>query len=339
MQTSSWPQQITIPKPCDFHIHLRQGESLRQYTKDAAKWFSRLLVMPNTIPAIRSAEAINHYRQEILSVAPELDLIMTFKLYSDLSVQDLEQIKLAGATTGKLYPSGVTTNSDDGVSDIGELYPVMEWMEANNIVLCIHGEHPNAFCLDREVLFKSELDKIISRFPQLKIVLEHVSTAEMAEYVKNGGDNLAATITVHHLLITLDDVIGGELKPHLFCKPIAKQDKDRDKLRELAFSGHKKFFLGTDSAPHERGQKECASGCAGIYTAPVAIPILAELFSQYSTLEKLIDFTSTNGCLFYGLNISGDFLQLERRVYNVPQRYGNVVPLLAGGEIAWSLVE
>ncbi|MBU6389666.1 dihydroorotase, partial [Patescibacteria group bacterium] len=238
---------------------------------------------------------------------------------------------------GKLYPEGVTTNSEDGVNDIPALYPVFERMAKEEFILCLHGERPGVFSLDRETAFLPVLEEIATRFPNLKIVLEHVTTEAAVELVKKLPDTVAATITVHHLYLTLDDVIGDKIRPHHFCKPVAKRPEDRAALLAAATSGNPKFFLGTDSAPHAVETKECEAGCAGVYTAPVAIPLLAEIFERQNALDQLEGFTSFFGAEWYGLPPNAAHITLQKQEWIVPDRCGTVVPFRAGKKLTWKV--
>lgn len=324
-----------LPVPDDFHVHLRQGNLLRNYARTVAQEFGRILVMPNTLPPISSAEMIRSYREEILSAAPGLDLLMTFKLKSSYTAEDLSAMKLAGAVSGKYYPAGVTTNSEDGVSDFESVLPVIREMEKLGLILCVHGEEPSAFCLDREHEFIRRVEFLAHEFPTLKIVFEHLSTAAAVCAVENLPGNVAATITVHHLLQTLDDVVGGSLKPHHFCKPLPKRPEDRAALCEAAFSGNPKFFFGSDSAPHEKQKKECCCGAAGVYSAPVAIPLLIETFESAGKLEKLPNFVAGFGADFYGIPRQQKTVRYVQREWTVPENIDGAVPLFAGKTLRW----
>lgn len=300
--------------------------------------FARALVMPNLPTPVLSGEDALAYKADIVKVAEKLDPLMTIKLIGKTNRETILHARDVGVIAGKVYPEGVTTNSADGVRDIRDLYPIFETMEACGMVLSLHGEDPNAFCLDREVAFLNYLEDISEAFPRLKIVLEHVTTARAVDMVKQ-LPNVAATITVHHLLITLDDVLGGPLRPHLFCKPIAKRPSDRQALNQAAISGNPKFFLGTDSAPHVIGLKECASGCAGVFSAPVAMEVLAEVFEDLKALDKLEAFTSEYGAKFYGLPLNEGTITLNQEEWTVPEFYGPVVPFKAKETLRWKLAE
>ncbi|MDR1760769.1 MAG: dihydroorotase [Fibrobacter sp.] len=328
---------LILPLPDDFHVHLRQDEALAGYVSDYAEQFGRGLVMPNTIPPITTPELLLDYKQKILASASRFEPLMTFKLHAAYSRDTLEKMKASGAAAGKYYPAGVTTNSQDGISELESVFPVLEMMEDLGFVLSIHGEEPSAFCLDRESAFIWRVERIAERFPKLKVVFEHLSTAAAVDFVLNAPENVAATITVHHLMLTLDDVIGDGLQPHHFCKPLPKFPADREAVRAAAFSGRSKIFFGSDSAPHPREKKECAPGAAGVYTAPVAIPLLAEIFENAGKLSLLPDFIGGFGADFYGLPRTSESITLVREPWVVPDSYHGAVPLAAGKTLQWKL--
>lgn len=330
---------LELPLPDDFHVHLRQGAPLENYAKTVAREFGRILVMPNTVPPISDAKSLADYRNRILSAAPGLGLLMTFKLNASYSAEDLERLKLAGAVAGKYYPAGVTTNSEDGVSDFESVLPVVSEMERLGIALCVHGEEPNAFCLDREENFIRRVEFLAKEFPRLKIVFEHLSTRAAVEAVLRLPSNVAATITAHHLLHTLDDVVGGSLSPHHFCKPLPKRPEDREALRKAAFSGNPKFFFGSDSAPHEKGRKEGPCGAAGVYSAPVAIPLLIEIFKRNGALDRLPDFVGGFGADFYGIPRPEKRCVYVEKPWTVPENVDGAVPLFAGKTLKWQKMD
>lgn len=330
---------LTLPLPDDFHVHLRQGELLKNYAKTVAKEFGRILVMPNTVPPIASAENVRDYYAQIKSAAPQLDLLMTFKLNAKISADELVKMKEAGVVAGKYYPAGVTTNSEDGVSEFESIFPVVAEMEKLGLVLCIHGEEPSAFCLDREKEFIRRVEILAERFPKLRIVFEHLSTAAAVEAVKRLPANVAATITAHHLIHTLDDVIGGSLQPHHFCKPLPKRPEDRKALREAAFSGNPKFFFGSDSAPHAQSKKECCCGAAGVYSAPVAIPVLIQLFESANALDKLPNFIAGFGADFYGIPRPTKTVTYINSPWTVPANVDGAIPLFANQTLNWQRKE
>lgn len=337
--------RLEIATPNDLHVHLRQDSRLAMTTHHTGLHFGRALVMPNTNPPVLNGDDVETYRREILrhqiDNASEgmrgFEPLMTIKLVPSTTPEMVRGAKAAGALAGKLYPEGVTTNSSDGVKDIKAMYPIFEAMQDVDMVLSLHGETRTDFCMDREQRFLPILDEILESFPTLRVVVEHITTALTAEYVaKNYTPKLAATITVHHLVLTLDDVVGGMIQPHNFCKPIAKRPEDRTALLEAALSGSPKFFLGTDSAPHAKGTKECSHGCAGVYTAPIAMPILAQVFEEHNALHKLEGFASKFGIDFYKLPPAKGRLILRKEKMRIPEAYGDVVPLWAGREIAWT---
>lgn len=329
---------VEIPLPDDFHIHLRQGLALTSYTRDAALSFGRVLVMPNTSPPIRTPVEAVKYRERIVAAARDaegFEPLMTFHIDTAMREPEVSALAEAGVVAGKLYPRGVTTNSGDGVSSIRAAYPVFEAMEAAGLVLCIHGELPDRFVLERESAFLPVLREIAGSFPRLRVVLEHVSSAAGIRAVRDLPDTVAGTITVHHLLFTLDDVVGELLRPHRFCKPIAKRPEDREALREAALSADPCFFFGSDSAPHPVSSKECDGGCAGIYSAPTAVPILLSLFERHSDLDSFVAFTARNGARFYGLPETNVRVRYTRSCWAVAERASDIVALGAGERLEW----
>jgi dihydroorotase len=329
---------ITIRRPDDWHVHLRDGQLLDAVAQDTARHFGRALVMPNLTPPVSTGADALAYGERILKATEGLGFtpLMTIKVFPGTTAECVKAAKAAGVVAGKLYPQGVTTNSEDGWSEIEALDSAFAAMEEAGLVLCLHGEAPDAFCVDREQRFVEDvLPRIASTFPALRIVLEHVTTRVGVSMV-NELANVAGTITAHHLHLTLDDVIGGALRPHLFCKPVAKRPEDRDALIEAAL-GSDLFFLGTDSAPHTVANKECASGCAGVYTAPVALGLVAEIFDAHGSLETLEAFTSERGAAFYGVALNEGQITLRRGEWPVPAEYGGVVPMRAGETLAWQV--
>lgn len=330
-------RELRLPFPDDFHAHLRQGEPLKAYAKDLAEYFGRALIMPNTVPPICSAKAILAYKAEILEAVPTLRPLMTFKIRAGYTEQEILEMKAAGAVAGKYYPAGVTTNSQDGIADLESVLPVLALMEKLGLVLCVHGEEPSAFCLDREAAFIGKVERLAREFPKLKIVFEHLSTAAAVKAVLAMPETVAATITVHHLVTTLDDILGGSFRPHYFCKPLPKRPEDKAAIREAAFSGNPKFFFGSDSAPHARAKKECDCCAAGVYTAPVALPVLAREFEAANALDKLPNFVGAYGADFYGLPRPQKTVTLKREPWKVPPEVNGVVPLAAGETLDWRL--
>ena len=340
--------KLILRKADDMHIHLRQGDLLEPILEHAVKQSARALVMPNTNPAIHNADDLKKYRQNIensltrinekLGKYYKFQPLMTFKVSPDTSPAMVKELKTAGATAGKLYPSGVTTNSENGVTDFTALYPTYEAMDKEGLVLCVHGEEPSAFCIDREKAFLPMLKQIARDFPRLRIVLEHLTTAEAVKLVEELPKNVAATLTVHHLMTTLDDVIGSYLKPHLFCKPLPQRSSDKDALVQAATSGNPKFFLGSDSAPHFKEKKECDCGAPGVYTGPVLLPVLTQIFQEQNKLDKLEPFTSQFGAEFYKLPLNEEKIELVEESWTVPADVHGVVPFMAGQKLNWKVV-
>jgi dihydroorotase len=326
-----------LAAPDDFHVHLRQDDALADYARQTASQFRRALVMPNTLPPISSVAGLTAYREWILRAAPSFEPLMSFKVTEELTEQGVQELAGAGAVAGKLYPRGVTTHAEDGVRDVQALYPALATMEREGLVLCIHGEEPGTFILDRERAFLPRLVELAERFPTLRIVFEHASTKEAVACVAELPPTVAATITVHHLLLTLDDLLGTGIVPHHFCKPVVQTPADRAALRHAAFSGSAKFFFGSDSAPHPRKNKECAHGAAGVYSAPVALPALCELFVAEADLATLEAFTSRHGADFYGLPHNEGTVALAEDPWQVPSEVDGAVPLLAGRTLRYRM--
>jgi dihydroorotase len=333
--------KFAMRMPDDFHLHLRSGGMLRAVLPHTARQFKRAIIMPNiTVPALNDRD-VRAYRKEILVAAngSGFQPLMTIQIVEDTKPETIFKAKEAGAIAGKVYPRGMTTNSTNGVSDYQTIFPALAAMQECNMLALFHGESPDpdVFCLDREAKFLAILKSVAKAFPRLKIVMEHVTTNKAVKCIAQLPDNVAATITVHHLFLTLNDVIGDKLEPHHFCKPVAKRSSDRAVLLAAATSGNPKFFLGTDSAPHLKEMKECASGCAGVYTAPIAIPLLLELFEGYGAINKLEDFCSRFGADFYGLPHNKETITLARENWVIPPIYGGVIPFRAGKEIHWRM--
>jgi len=330
---------ITINSPLDMHLHLRDEDMLKTVAPLSAKDFTAAIVMPNLIPPVTTIEDVRGYRSRILDAIgdEEFEPLMTLFFKSEYDYDFLKEAK-NHIKAIKLYPAGITTNSEGGVSSIDEktLAPTLEAMSELKIPLCIHGE-TDGFVMDREKEFVPIYEKLAKSFPDLKIIMEHITTKDSAEALKR-YENLYATITLHHLYITLDDVAGGMLKPHLFCKPIAKRPEDKEALLKLALSGDKKVMFGSDSAPHPKHSKEAPGCAAGVFTAPVALPALAELFEKYDALEKLEDFVSNNAQKIYDYIPKEKKITLEKKEFLVPKKYGEVVPMFAGEKLSWSVV-
>lgn len=326
---------IEIRKPDDFHIHLRQGKELCTTVPHCSAYFARAMVMPNTLPPVDSVARLKEYRKEIVSVNSDFQPLMTFKLLKALREEDIRALGRAGAVAGKLYPAGATTHSSDGITHWKEIKPLLKIMEEEGLILSIHGEAPQVFSLDREKAFIPYFLEICHTFPRLKVVFEHISSREGIETVENGPANLAGTITLHHLLLTLDDVIGGALNPHNFCKPVLKRPEDRESIQRVVLEGNRKFFFGSDSAPHSLLKKQ--KGAAGTYTAPVTLPLLVDFFEKNDKLEQLEPFVSQYGAEFYGLPLNKERVKLVKKSWSVPASFGDIVPFCAGQEINWSI--
>ncbi|WP_421715376.1 dihydroorotase [Arcobacter arenosus] len=331
-----------INSPLDMHLHLRDGEMLKLVGPLTSNTFSGALIMPNLVPPVTTKEALLSYKQRILESCngDDFEPYVTLFFKDDYSFSFLEDIK-DEIIAIKLYPAGITTNSETGVSsmDIENLRPTLESMSKLGIPLCIHGE-TNGFVMDREKEFMPIYESIASSFPNLKIIMEHITTKDAIELLDK-YDNLYATVTLHHLLITLDDVAGGMLQPHLFCKPIAKRPEDRDALLNAALEAHPKLMFGSDSAPHPKHKKECCGCAAGVFTSPIALQVLTELFDKNGKLENLNAFVSLNAQNIYDFKPVEKTIKLVQKDFVVPQIYTynseNVVPMYAGETLAWSI--
>ena len=334
-------KQVTLNNPLDMHIHLRDEEMLENIAKDSTHTLSGAIVMPNLVPPVSSKEDVVAYKQRIIKAidGENFKPYMTLFFKPTYTREFLESIK-DDITAIKLYPAGITTNSEGGVSgfDVEELRPVLEAMAEFNLPLCVHGE-TNGFVMDREAEFVSIYEKLAKAFPKLKIIMEHITTKASVDALDK-FENLYATITVHHLLITLDDVAGGMLQPHLFCKPIAKRPEDREALLKVALNAHPKVMYGSDSAPHPQHAKESCGCAAGVFTAPIALQLLTELFEKNDApLENLQAFISGTAQNIYGVKPISKKVVLEKTPFKVPSDYNGVVPMYAGEEIAYSIKE
>ncbi len=328
---------IRLREPDDFHLHLRQGEMLETVAPLSAGSFRRGIVMPNTIPPVSDAGGLDAYCREISLAAPGFEPLMTFKLIPGLEPDEISRMAKAGALAGKYYPAGATTNAEDGFSEIKAAFPLFHVLQSEGLVLSIHGEDPDKPILEREAAFLQQVQIIIDNFPRLRIVLEHLSCRESVEAVRAWPERVAATVTAHHLAFSLEDLIGGALNHNLFCKPVVKGLSHQRALVEAAVSGESKFFFGTDSAPHSDEAK--CRGAAGSFTAPVAMPLIAEVFSKAGKLEALEDFTSRFGAEFYRLPLNKGELLLSRKDFHVPGKYDGVVPLCAGQVLPWRVAD
>ena len=322
---------MILKNPLDMHLHLRDNQMLELIAPLSARDFCAAVIMPNLIPPLCNLEDLKAYKMRIIKACKDENFtpLMTlfFKNYDEKFLQSAKD-EIFGI---KLYPAGITTNSNGGVSsfDIEYLKPTLEAMSDLNIPLLVHGE-TNDFVMDRESNFAKIYEKLAKYFPRLKIVMEHITTKTLCELLKD-YENLYATITLHHLMITLDDVVGGKMDPHLFCKPIAKRYEDKEALCELAFSGYEKVMFGSDSAPHPKDTKECCGCAAGVFSAPVILPVLVELFEKHSNETNLQKFISDNACKIHNLKFENDkIITLEKQEWQVAQKYGDVVPFMAG---------
>jgi dihydroorotase len=336
--------EITIRRPDDWHLHLRDGEMLKNVLPATARQFARAIVMPNLVPPVTTPEAARAYRGRILTALPqgaEFEPLMTCYLTDETNPAEIARGFSEGAwVAAKLYPAHATTNSAHGVTDLDRIVPVLERMAELGMPLLVHGEvtHQEVDVFDREAVF---IDRVLTplarRLPGLKIVLEHVTTEEGVAFVKDGGRSIAGTITAHHLVINRNALFAGGLRPHHYCLPVAKREKHRQALRRAAVSGDGKFFLGTDSAPHPASDKEAACGCAGIFTAPAALEIYAEVFEEEGALDRFEAFTSLNGPRFYGLAPNERRVTIRREEWTLPARVGNVVVFRGGEKARWRL--
>ena len=328
--------KVVINSPLDMHLHFREGAMAQTVIPLSSHSFAGGVVMPNLVPAVDSIERLMAYRQEIESIVGndvfEPYMTVFFKQYS---YQELEQFKphIIGV---KLYPAGVTTNSSNGVAAIDQAEATIKSMEELEIPLLVHGE-THGFVLDREKLFLPIFEHLAQKFPRLKIIMEHITTAG-AVALLDKYENIYATVTLHHLIITLDDLAGGLLRPHLFCKPIAKRPEDREALLNAAIKAHPKLMFGSDSAPHPIDKKEACGCAAGIFTAPIALQALVDLFEQHNALDRLQAFVSDNAQKIYGITPPPKSITLEPTSFKVPEMYGEVVPMFANQELPWSIV-
>ena len=342
--------RINLTKPDDWHLHLRSGQAMKSVVKMSAAQMGRAIIMPNLSPPVKSVSQAQAYRKEIMKALPTnsgFNPLMVLYLTDDTS---LKEIAVAGAApeiyAAKLYPAGATTNSDSGVTSIINIYPVLEAMQKEEVPLLVHGEvvDPEVDIFDRESVFIEKiLERIVKDFPGLKIVLEHITTKVAVDYVLGCKANVAATITPHHLLANRNHMLVGGIKPHYYCLPVLKrQNPDQKELLKAATSGNPKFFLGTDSAPHDRDHKESACGCAGIFSAHAAIELYAEAFDGEGAIERLEGFASIFGPDFYGLPYNQEKITLEKSPWRVPNHYefagSKLTPFFAGAELSWRLL-
>ena len=341
--------QITLLRPDDWHLHLRDDAMLRAVLPDTAARFARAIVMPNLKPPVTTVADAQAYRERILAARPagsNFQPLMTLYLTETSSAEEIRKAKESGIVQGvKYYPAGATTNSENGVRDLRVVYPVLAAMERWDLPLLLHGEvtDPAVDVFDRESVFIERVLLPLRRdFPALRMVLEHVTTQGAVDFVHSAGPHMAATITAHHLLLNRNALFQGGIRPHHYCLPVLKREQHRQALIAAATSGSPQFFLGTDSAPHAQAAKESACGCAGIYTAHAAIELYAEVFDQAGALDRLEGFASRHGPTFYGLPCNTEQITLRRERWTVPASIGAgeemVVPFRAGENILWRLV-
>lgn len=334
---------LTITRPDDWHVHVRDGEVLADTVRDISRYNGRALVMPNTVPPITTCEmALAYYdRIQACNRSTHFTPLMSLYLTDNTDADEIVKAKNTGKiVAAKLYPAGATTNSDSGVTDIKKIYPALNAMQDNGMILLIHGEvtHSNIDIFDREKLFlETVLAPLLQDFPDLKVVLEHITTKEAVDFVLAHNDRLAATITAHHLLYNRNHMLAGGIRPHFYCLPILKRNIHQDALIAAATSGNKKFFLGTDSAPHSKEKKEAVCGCAGSYTAHAALELYAQAFADANRLEQLEAFACFNGADFYGLPRNQTQIRLVEQSWQVPEElsFGDskVVPIKAGEQM------
>lgn len=339
--------QITLVRPDDWHLHVRDGDILNSVVPATAACFGRAIIMPNLVPPVTTADEAMAYRGRILAAAEGTGFqpLMTLYLTETTTAEDIREAKAAGVVAAKLYPAGATTNSASGVTDIRNIYPVLEAMAGCGMLLLVHGEVTDADIdiFDREKIFLERvLAPTLEAFPTLRVVLEHITTEDSARFVQqHSGDNLAATLTPQHLMYNRNHMLVGGVRPHLYCLPILKRNRHQLALRDAVASGDKRFFLGTDSAPHAKDRKEAACGCAGCYSAFGAIGLYADVFEELGILDKLEAFASFNGADFYGLKRNTDTITLVRDPWTMPEQLpladGYIVPLKAGETVNWRL--
>ncbi|ANC02189.1 dihydroorotase [Pseudomonas putida] len=342
--------RLTLLRPDDWHIHLRDGAVLQHTVGDVARTFARAIIMPNLVPPVRNATEADAYRQRILAARPtgsRFEPLMVLYLTDRTSPEDIRAAKASGIVyAAKLYPAGATTNSDSGVTSIDNIFPAIEAMAEVGLPLLVHGEvtRSEIDVFDREKRFIDEhMRRLVERFPTLKVVFEHITTSDAAQFVTEAPASVGATITAQHLLYNRNHMLVGGIRPHFYCLPILKRNTHQVALLDAATSGNPKFFLGTDSAPHAKHAKEAACGCAGCYTAYAAIELYAEAFEQRNALDKLEGFASLHGPAFYGLPANTDTITLVREDWTAPASlpFGDttVVPLRAGETLRWRLLE
>ncbi|MBK5206105.1 MAG: dihydroorotase [Polaromonas sp.] len=339
---------LTITRPDDWHLHVRDGDALRTVVPHSAAQFARAIIMPNLRPPVTTAAQAVAYRERIQAAVPagmKFEPLMTLYLTDNLAADEIKRARDAGVVAVKLYPAGATTNSDAGVTDLRKTYKTLEAMQREGLLLLLHGEvtSPEIDLFDREAVFiDKQLIPLRRDFPELKIVFEHITTKEAAQYVREADRFLGATLTAHHLLYNRNALFMGGIRPHYYCLPVLKRETHRIALVEAATSGHARFFLGTDSAPHPAHLKEQATGCAGCYTAHAAIELYAEAFDAAGALNQLEAFASFNGADFYGLPRNRERITLKKESWTSPESFAfgeaQLKPLRSGDALPWKLV-
>jgi dihydroorotase len=336
---------FTLTRPDDCHLHVRSGALLKAILPHTARQFARAIIMPNLKPPVTTVAQALAYRDEILQAVPaglSFEPLMTLYLTAATTIEEVERVaQCEHVYAFKLYPAGATTNSDAGVADVTSIYPLLAALEKHDIPLLIHGEVTDTECdiFDREKQFIDQyLIDIVKHFPNLRIVLEHVTTKEAVQFVESADSTVAATITPQHLLFNRNAMLSGGIKPHYYCLPILKREMHRQALVQAAISGNAKFFLGTDSAPHLTHLKESACGCAGCYTAFGAMELYAEIFEQANALDKLESFASFYGADFYRIARNTGTITLQKQAWTIPALYGEITPLKAGEELTWKII-
>lgn len=340
---------LTIKRPDDWHLHLRDGAALKAVLPDTAKRFARAIVMPNLRPPVTTTALASAYRDRILNALPagmKFEPLMTLYLTDNTPPEEIAKAKASGFVHGvKMYPSGATTNSDSGVTSLEKCYKTIAAMQQHDMPLLVHAEvtDGNVDVFDREKVFiERHMRPLMQQFPALKVVFEHITTQDAVQFVQSQPANVAATITAHHLLMNRNAMFTGGIRPHHYCLPVLKREEHRVALVQAAISGSPKFFLGTDSAPHAKSAKEASCGCAGMYTAHAAIELYAEVFDEMAALDKLEGFASVFGANFYGLPVNQDTITLQKQSWQVPDAipydHDVLVPLRAGQSVAWQMV-
>jgi len=341
-------QQLIITRPDDWHLHLRDGALMQSVVQDSARQFARAIIMPNLRPPITTTSQAQNYRERILKALPakaKFEPLMTLYLTDNTDAQEILRAKQSGVVHAvKLYPSGATTNSDAGVTNIRKTYKVLEEMQRCGMPLLVHGEATDSSVdvFDREAVFiERTLIPLLRDMPQLRVVFEHITTRDAVQFVTNAPGHIAATITAHHLLYNRNSMFSGGMRPHYYCLPVLKREVHRNELGKAASSGNPKFFLGTDSAPHAQHTKEAACGCAGIYSAHAAVELYAEAFEQLGALDKLEGFASFYGADYYRLPRNSEKIKLFKESWRVPEsmEFGEqrLVPLRAGENVMWKV--